>query len=644
MLLLTLLLQTQVSRVEISPANAEIQIGQSVRLSARALDAQGKEVPGVKLSWFSGGGEGQVDSTGLVTGGYTGYVRVTAVAPVPGGRPILGQARVRILPLPASRLELSPRPARLAVGTKLTLTGQAYSAQNDVRYDAVAFTSSNAIVARVTPDGRLTAVAPGTATITGRAGAATSTLSVEVVGGTVARVTVEPAAQTVRTGDVIRFTATAQDGSGRSLGQLGTRWSIEGSGGVAQIDEAGTFVAENPGKYTVTGAIGAQTGEAVVNVEARKVGRGLEVVGRVPIKLRGAEVWVHQNGKCAYYSTIADRVYAIDISDPAKPVIVDSMMTDARLVNDVMTTEDGKYGVFSREGSSNRKDGIVVFDASNACHPKAIAEYTETVSGGVHSAFVYKGYVYLTDDATGSMRIIDIRNPYKPREAGRWQTSQTEAGRYVHDIAVEDGLAYLSYWNDGLIILDVGNGMKGGTAEKPVQVGQLKYDLNALYSRVDQMYGLGARGTHTSWRKGKYVFIADEVYASRAATGLADGNDLTWGRLQVVDVSNIEKPKIVAWYEPTDGGVHNIWVEGDSLYMGSYQGGGRVLDISGELKGDLLRQGREMSWIFTADSAGARPRATFTWGAVVKNGLIFFNDINTGLWITRLEPRQTVVP
>ena len=83
MILLALLLQTQVSRVEISPANAEIQIGQSVRLTARALDAQGKEIPGVKLSWFSGGGEGSVDSTGLVTAGYTGYVRVTAVAPVP---------------------------------------------------------------------------------------------------------------------------------------------------------------------------------------------------------------------------------------------------------------------------------------------------------------------------------------------------------------------------------------------------------------------------------------------------------------------------------------------------------------------------------------------------------------------------------
>ena len=156
--------------------------------------------------------------------------------------------------------------------------------------------------------------------------------------------------------------------------------------------------------------------------------------------------------------------------------------------------------------------------------------------------------------------------------------------------------------------------MKGGTAEKPVQVAQLKYDLNALYSRVGPDVRAGrARHPHRV-AQGQYVFIADEVYASRASTGLADGNDLTWGRLQVVDVSNIEKPKIVAWYEPTDGGVHNIWVEGDSLYMGSYQGGGRVLDISGELKGDLLRQGREMSWIFTADSMGARPRVDLHLG------------------------------
>ena len=74
--------------------------------------------------------------------------------------------------------------------------------------------------------------------------------------------------------------------------------------------------------------------------------------------------------------------------------------------------------------------------------------------------------------------------------------------------------------------------------------------------------------------------------------------------MTVFDVSNIEQPKIVAWYEPTDGGVHNIWVAGDTLYLGNYQGGARAVDISGELKGDLLKQGREISWILDGRRGG----------------------------------------
>jgi hypothetical protein len=287
----------------------------------------------------------------------------------------------------------------------------------------------------------------------------------------------------------------------------------------------------------------------------------------------------------------------------------------------------------------------VIFDASDPCHPKVIAEYTETVTGGVHSSYVYQGHVYLTDDATGSMRVIDIRDPFHPKEVARWQTEQTEAGRYVHDVMVVDGLAYLAYWNDGLVILDVGNGMKGGSPANPQFVSQFKYDLNATYARVEQLWGPGfVRGTHTAWRQGRYVFVGDEVYAARPYKGLTEGNSLTFGRLHVIDVSDIAHPRAVAWYEPTDGGVHNVWVVGDTLYLGNYQGGARVLDVSGELKGDLLRQGREISWILTADSTGAQAHTPFAWGAVVRDGNIFVPDINSGLWILRLEPKREVTP
>ncbi len=633
-----------VARVEVTPASAELQVGQTLQMQARALGADGQPVPQARIRWFAAGNGGIVDSTGLVKGGFIGTAKVTAVAVVTGSKNTLGSADVRIVPAPAARVEFSDAPSRVVAGTRLTLMASAFSAQGDRRPDDVAFTSSSARVASVTPDGRLSAVAAGRAVITARAGNASATLPIEVLANTVASVTLTPAKTTVRTGDVVPFAAVASAAGGKAIPGVAARWSVAGGQGVAMIGPEGSFVAETPGTYTVTAEIGGREADALVTVTQRKAGRGFEVLGRVPVSVRSAEVWIHPNGKCAYLSTIADRVYAIDVSDPRAPVIVDSMVTDARLVNDVMTTEDGKYGVFSREGSSNRKDGIVVFDASDACHPKPIAQYTETVSGGVHSSYVYKGHVFLTDDATGSMRVIDIQDPYHPREVARWQTEQAPEGRYLHDIAVTDGIAYLSYWDDGLVVLDVGNGVKGGSPEHPVFVSQFKYDLDALYARVDEYWGLSARGTHTAWRHGKYVFIGDEVYASRPANGLKDGNDLTFGRLQVLDVSNLEKPKLVAWYEPTDGGVHNIWVEGDTLYMGNYQGGARAVDISGELQGDLLRQGREMAWTYTADDKGAKPRSTFAWGAVVKNNTIYVPDINTGLWILRLEPKGAPTP
>ncbi|MEZ4413412.1 MAG: Ig-like domain-containing protein [Gemmatimonadales bacterium] len=633
-----------IASVQVTPASAEVQVGQTLQMQARALGSDGQPIAGVRIRWFAAGNGGSIDSTGLLTGGFLGTAQVTAVASLPGSKGAIGQAAVHIVPAPAAVVEFVDAPARLVAGTRLTLLAAAFSAQGDRRSDAIGFTSSNPRVATVTPDGRLSAQAAGRAVITAKAGEASATLPIEVLANSLASLTIAPATTSVRTGDVVPFSATAAQKSGKPLGDVATRWSVAGGQGVAMIGPDGSFVAEAPGSYTVTAEVGGRSADAMVTVTARKVGRGFEVLGRVPVSQRAAEVWVHPDGKCAYLTTISDRVYAIDVSNPRVPTIVDSMMTDARLVNDVMTTEDGKYGVFSREGSSNRKDGIVIFDASDACHPKPISSYTETVSGGVHSTYVYQGHVYLTDDATGSMRVIDIRDPLQPREVARWQTEQVTVGRYLHDIAVTDGIAYLSYWDDGLVVLDVGNGVKGGSPEHPVFISQFKYDLDALYARVDEYWGLSARGTHTAWRQGKYVFIGDEVYASKPSPGLKDGNDLTFGRLQVLDVSNLEKPRLVAWYEPTDGGVHNIWAAGDTLYMGNYQGGARAVDISGELKGDLLRQGREMAWTYTADDKGVKPRATFAWGAVVKNGIIYVPDINTGLWILKLEPKDQPTP
>ena len=155
------------------------------------------------------------------------------------------------------------------------------------------------------------------------------------------------------------------------------------------------------------------------------------------------------------------------------------------------------------------------------------------------------------------------------------------------------------------------------------------------------------RGTHTAWRAGKYVFVGDEVFsaAPRATEGGGViGLGRAYGRLHVIDVSTIDRPREVAYYEPKEGGSHNVWVAGDTLYLGDYQGGLRVLDISGELRGDLQRQGREIAHVVTGDAAGSVPNAANAWGAIYRDGLIYVPDINSGLWIVKVEPKSELVP
>jgi hypothetical protein len=67
----------------------------------------------------------------------------------------------------------------------------------------------------------------------------------------------------------------------------------------------------------------------------------------------------------------------------------------------------------------------------------------------------------------------------------------------------------------------------------------------------------------------------------------------------------------------------NVWVLGDTLYMGAYNAGFRVFDISGELRGDLRAQGREIGHLNTADMDGKVKNSAMTWGVVVnpKDGL-----------------------
>ena len=620
---------SNVKKVQVTPSVKEAEVGQQVKLTVVATDASGNVINEKPTTYFAGPFDiAAADENGNVKLFGTGQVTVGAIV---GGKP--GLATFMVKAPGVKTVEINSLKTPVTVGDNVQLIAVTRIANGDPRTGVpINWTSDNPKVATVDAGGVVTGVGPGKATITATAGAGSATSLVSVARGNLKGLLVS-AAKSALTGDVVHFKA-----KGDPAGDFTTRWSVSGSG--ATIDADGGFVAEQPGTYIVTASSGNLSSSTSIVVAPRNQERELKLIGRAPFKeFQGAEQWII--GNYAYYSTIADRFMVYDISDPAKPKLTDTIKVDARIVNDIMTTADGKILVISREGASNRKNGIAFYDTSDPAHPKLISEYTATVTGGVHSAFVEGHYVYLTDDATGSMRVIDFADVKNPKEVARWQTEnplagmistkegETIAGRYIHDIYVKDGLAYLAYWHDGLVILDVGAGLKGGSPEKPQLVSQLRFNHNELY-------GNGwLAGTHSVYRYRNYVFIGDEVFPA-----IFDIKSLkrvpVRGIVHVVDVADINQPRKVAEYPVPEGGAHNMWVENDVMYVGYYSGGGRVVDVSGELRGDLYRQGREIARLYTGDPDGFRPNLPLTWGAQPHNGLIYFNDINSGLWIVKL--------
>src|SRR2546425_5099873 len=167
-----------IAKVEITPSAAEVDVGGKVQLAARAIDAGGQPVPTAAIEWFVASDAGKVDSTGLVTGGYSGFVRVAAVAAIPGQQ---GQkiefALVHVLPGSPARVDVAPAPTKLVAGTRLTLLGTAFSKHGDRRGDLVSFASSNPRGGSGAAGGGPRPLAPGRGTNTAHAGPAAPPLA-----------------------------------------------------------------------------------------------------------------------------------------------------------------------------------------------------------------------------------------------------------------------------------------------------------------------------------------------------------------------------------------------------------------------------------------------------------------------------------
>ena len=647
-----------VVKIVAEPSRLTLKAGETVPLKVTALDKDGKEVADAMVR--VGGPRGAVQyADGKLTALKAGSFTVVASAFLGRGIEAITLDIPVIVSWPAlATIELTGEAARLYTGTMLAHTAKGAHADGSPRVGlTVTWRTSDASVATVDRFGNVTALKPGAVSISAEAEGVSAQKRYTVVASPVARIEATIKETSVSTGDVVHLAAAAKRANGETVSDAKIDWSYlytpddttVAPGGPAIIDRAPDgmpiFAANAPGRFTLVAQSGTALSRTVIDVKPRDVRRKITVTGRGTINTTATSdlwPWTGKDGRdYCIVGTWGGDGYAIifDITDLNNIVKTDSVKVDARTINDVTISPDGRYGVITREGASNRVNGVVILDLATPAHPKIASTFDKELTGGVHNAFATNDYLFAISGGEKYV-IIDVKDIYAPKYVSEYK----HPGARIHDLWVRDGIAYSAQGGAGTVIVDVGNGKWGGTIQKPKLINVFPINSgHEIYPYVQKSTGK------------TYLFIGDEEMnrAGRvwegtnyfASLGQSGGIAQTsGGYVHIVDATDPMNMKKVGRYHLEDYGAHDIIVEDDILYQAYYDGGVRVVDVSGELLGNLANQNREIAVFKSFDPKGLTSNASFVMNAMPWKGRVLFTDFNSGLWAAKLEPKPAVTP
>jgi hypothetical protein len=358
---------------------------------------------------------------------------------------------------------------------------------------------------------------------------------------------------------------------------------------------------------------------------------------------------------------------AVDVTDPRKPKVIvqtDLPHTNMRsnsleICGDIMAVAYQTYG-WNIESA-----GIELFDISKPEQPKSISFFDcrGPRSRGVHCVWYVDGeFIHCAGGAEDYMprhprddqcyRIIDVRNPSKPAEAGRWWLPGTDesddtpplprlyddapdkpGGRdnyRVHNSNVypeRPDRAYIGYLDGGAIILDISD------KSKPKLISQ--WNPHPPYPGF----------THTAmpFPERDLMIVADECTRDEGA----DWPKLTW----MLDIRNEKNPVSIATFPmpPVDDfrdrggrfGSHNLHenrpgpaFRSDTIVFATFFNAGvRAFDLSNPF------QPKEIAYFMPACPQGSRYTASQINDVYVdEKGLIYAAErISGGLYILESE-------
>ncbi len=623
--------------------NLKMKLGDSFTPTSFVLDSEENKSNCDRMIYynkkgvFSSAKSIYVDNqTGTIKANEPGIHEIVAICIGEGGKRLTRTFEVDVMYPKVKEIKISIDSDKIYSGTYVPITYEVIDEMGYVRDDVNFSLKSSSNILEIDAVNNVKAIKEGSASFEASYDGITGKINIQVLKNPVEKIVLTTSNSECRTGDVVQYSATAFNKKGQKINEsFPFKFSFTGKSfdksntASGLIFDDGRFVGDVSGKYVISASLGNVSSSKALNVYERNVKREVVKVGAGLVNDKHtSDFWVFEGVDGRDYAVTgtwgADGTsYFWDVTDPSNIIKIDSVQVDARTVNDVKVSEDGKICIIGREGASNRKNGIIIIDVSNPFDVKIISEYTKNLTGGVHNLFIYQNHVYALSGGQ-KYYILNIEDPTNPKEVGMFEIGKE--GQSIHDVWIEDGIAYSSNWRDGVYLVDVGNGIAGGSPSNPVAFGNYNYASGAHHATFP----------FKSKTTGKfYTVLGDEIFPNGIDVNAPNE---TAGFLHFVDFTDLKNPKEVARYELPGHGSHNYWIQDDILYVAMYSGGVRIVDISGDLMGDLYKQGREIGYILPGNSKGYIPFATMTWGAQLYKGHVFYSDWNSGIGAAKVMP------
>jgi hypothetical protein len=341
---------------------------------------------------------------------------------------------------------------------------------------------------------------------------------------------------------------------------------------------------------------------------SRLVAKNFKVLGhrRLGRRTPNGDVFFYDHGgkagKFAYVGSWSvpcsgEGVKVVNVNNPRRPKLVARINQRPGISNEDMTiVRIGRrdvlgVGVQVCSEDAETSGGLALFDVTNPRRPKKLS-FLPVPAGGVHELdmvvradrtalallavpFVEFENTYFGTDAGGEFRIVDITRPRRPQEVSDWgiiadsslqifggndeisssfQGLGYFAAHYDHSARAADGgmTAYLSYWDGGVLKLDISN------PANPVLLARTTFGPEAdgdAHSMVP--YDVGGK---------RFIFQNDEDFDSLSPTIVT--STATGG----TEYSGIEEPWAPTLLSVTGTISGQVFDAGDGCQASDYAG------------------------------------------------------------------------